>query len=54
MKKVRAMASFGFVGATYEEEFEFEDSAPDDEITEVVSDWASQFVESWWREISDK
>ena len=32
MKKIRAHCGIGFVGATYEEEFEFDDDMTDDEI----------------------
>lgn len=53
MKRIRAHCGIGFVGATHEEEFEFPDDASSEEITEVVSEWADQFVESWWEEMEN-
>ena len=46
---VKAEASFGFVRATHEEEFEFPDDYTDEEIESEIWDWAQQFVEIDWR-----
>lgn len=45
MKKVHATASFGYVGATHEEDFEFEDEYTDDEIEREIWEWAEQYVD---------
>lgn len=45
MKKVHATASFGFVGADHEEDFEFDDAWTDDEIEKEIWQWAEEFVE---------
>ena len=50
MKKIRAHCGIGFAGATYEEEFEFEDDVTDYEINDEIYDWAEQFLETWWEE----
>ena len=42
--------SFGFEGATYEEEFEFPDHYTEEEMEQELSEWASQFVEMWFEE----
>ena len=53
MKRIKAHCGSGFAGAVYDEDFEFPDDAPSEEITEVVSEWADQFVESWWEEMEN-
>ncbi len=50
MKKIKAHCGIGFAGAEYEEEFEFEDEATEDEIADEISVWAKQFLEFWWEE----
>lgn len=50
MRKIRAYCSFGYAGATYEEEFEFEDNVSDADIDDAVYDWSQQFVEACWEE----
>ena len=50
MKKVYASANFGFVGATHEDIFEFEDDATEEEIEKEVWEWATQFLEIYWAE----
>lgn len=45
MKKVHATASFGFVTAEHEEDFEFDDEWTDDEIEKEIWQWAQEFVE---------
>lgn len=39
MKKIKAHCGIGFAGATYEEEFEFEDDVTDYEINDEIYDW---------------
>jgi hypothetical protein len=48
MKIVHATASFGFVSAEYEEDFEFEDDTSTEEIEEGIWEWARSFVEVSW------
>lgn len=43
MKKIKAHCGIGFAGATYDEEFEFDD-VTDDEINDEINDWAEQFL----------
>lgn len=38
MRKIRAYCSFGYAGATYEEEFEIEDNVSDAEIDNEVGE----------------
>lgn len=45
MITVHATASFGFCGADYEEDFEFEDDVTEDEISEEIWIWATSFVD---------
>lgn len=54
MKKIRAYCSFGYAGATYEEEFEIEDNVSGAEIDNTVYDWAQQFVKACWEEIGEE
>ena len=48
MIKIKAHCGIGYVGATYEEELEFEDDVTEYEIEEEVDEWAQQFLETWW------
>lgn len=48
MRHIKAKASFGFVGAEYNEEFEFPDEYSNEEIEADVYEWAQQFVEVEW------
>lgn len=45
MKKVHATASFGYVTAVHEEDFEFPDDYTDEEIENEIWEWAEQFVD---------
>lgn len=51
MKRIKAHCGMGFAGATYDEEFEFDDDMTDDEINDEINDWAEQFLETWWEEV---
>lgn len=42
--------SFGFEGATYEEEFEFPDNYTEEDMKKELSAWANQFVEIWFED----
>ena len=53
MRKINADCGIGFVGATYDEEFYFDDDMTDDEINDEINDWAEQFLETWWEEIEE-
>ena len=54
MKKIKAYCGIGFAGATYDEEFEFDDDMTDDEINDEINDWAEQFLETWRKEEEDQ
>lgn len=54
MKKILAKASFGFCGANYVDEFEFDDYYTNEEIEKEISEWANQFVEIEWEEINEE
>ena len=54
MKKIKAHCGIGFAGATYDEEFEFDDDMTDDEINDEINDWAEQFLETWWEKEEDQ
>ena len=54
MKRIKAHCGIGFAGAVYEEEFEFEDEATEEEISDEINEWAEQFLETWWEEIEEK
>jgi len=45
MIKVKATCGFGFAGAEYEEEFEFDDDYTGEEIDEEIWEWAQQFLD---------
>ena len=51
MKKIHARASFGYTGAYYEDDFEFDDDATEKEIEDEIWDWAEQFVDVDFEEI---
>lgn len=48
MKKIKAHCGIGFYEAEYEKDFEFDDDATEDEIGEVINNWANQYLEVWW------
>lgn len=48
MRKIKARCGIGFVGANYEEEFEFEDDMSDENIEKEIYEWAQQFLEVCW------
>ena len=50
MRKIKAQCGIGFVGANYEEEFEFEDDMSDEDIEKEIYEWAQQFLEVCWEE----
>lgn len=54
MKKILATADFGFCGAEYEETFEFEDDATEDEIWEEIWRWACENVNINYEEIEEE
>lgn len=45
MKKVIAKANFGFWGAEHKTEFEFEDDATEEEMEEVIWEWAAEYID---------
>lgn len=49
-KVINMKASFGFVGAEYEDQIEVPDSYSESDIDEAVWDWAQQFLETKWEE----
>ena len=48
VKKIKAHCGIGFYEAEYEKDFEFDDDATEDEIGEVINNWANQYLEVWW------
>lgn len=48
MKKILVRCSFGYANAYHEEIMEFEDNVTEDEISDSVWDWATQFIEVEW------
>lgn len=54
MKKIHAVASFGFRGASYEDDFEFDDDATEKEIEDEIWEWAQQFVDVDFEEIEQE
>ena len=53
MKKIHAIASFGYHGAYYEDDFEFDDDATREDIEDEVWEWAQQFVDIEFEEIEE-
>ena len=53
MKKIIAHCGIGYIGAEHEEEFEFDDNVTEEEILQVIEEWADQFIEVWYDEISE-
>lgn len=47
---INAKASFGYVGAVREDQFEVPDSYTEEDINEFVWEWAQQFVNTEWEE----
>ena len=44
MKKIHAYAETGFCGAYWEEDFEFDDDATEEDIDATISDWAEEAI----------
>ena len=53
MKKIIAHCGIGYIGAEHEEEIEFDDNVTEEEILQVIEEWADQFIEVWYDEISE-
>ena len=54
MRNVLFTLETGFIGADWEEEFEFEDDATDEEINAELADWAQDklsYMDYRWEEI---
>lgn len=51
MKKIRANCGIGFVGAVWKKDFEFEDDVTEEEIEEVVYEWANEKLDIGWVEV---
>lgn len=51
MKKIMANCGIGFVCAVWKEEFEFEDDVTEEEIEEVVLEWANEKLDIGWQEV---
>ncbi len=48
MKTIHVHLSIGFPTASREDELEVEDDATEDEIEEVVREWANNYIEFGW------
>lgn len=46
MRKIYACAETGFCGAFYEDVFEFDDDATEEDIEATINDWAEEMVMS--------
>ena len=54
MRKVLFRLETGFIGASWEEEFEFEDDMSDADIAEELNSWAEDkmsYMEYEWEEL---
>lgn len=51
MKKIHFNLSIGFAGATHADVIEVEDDTTNEEIDQMLEDWASSYLDmSWWEE----
>lgn len=46
MKRIHACAETGFCGAYWEDDFEFDDDATEEDIDATINDWAEEMVMS--------
>jgi hypothetical protein len=51
MKRIEASLDIGYCGAKYETEFEFEDNITEEEIDEIVTEWANNYINIGWKEV---
>lgn len=58
MKKIHAYAETGFCGAFYEDDFEFDDDATEEDIESTINDWAEETIMSnmsySWEEMEEE
>ena len=50
MRKIQVCIETGYVGGTYEDEFEVEDNTTDSEIDEMAWELVSEYISVSWRE----
>ena len=50
MKKIYVHLSIGFPTACHDDELEIEDDATEEEISEMVAEWAGNYIEYSWSE----
>ena len=50
MRKIKVCIETGYVGGTYEDEFEVEDNTPDSEIDEMACELVNEYITVSWRE----
>lgn len=51
MRKIDVSLTIGFSGADRSDTLEVEDDATDEDIEEVVREWAFNFIEFYWKEV---
>jgi len=53
MKKIKAYVNYGFVGADREKIIEVDDDATEEEINELIWEWATDCVYPVWNEVKE-
>lgn len=53
MKKIKAYANYGFVGANRETIIEIDDDATEEKIGELIWEWAADYVCIDWKEVTE-
>lgn len=53
MKKIKAYANYGFVGTNREKIIEVDDDATEEEINELIWEWAADYVYTDWEEVKE-
>ncbi len=51
MRIIKASLGIGYCGATHETEFEFEDDITKEEIDQMVTEWAMNYIDIDWKEV---
>lgn len=53
MKKIKAYADYGYVGADREEIIEVDDDATEEEIDALIWEWAIEYVSINWQKVKE-
>ena len=54
MRKIKAYAEYGFCGTDREYIMEVDDDTTDEEIDDLIWEWATSYVSTEWEEIKQK